>query len=399
MSILRVLLNAAPAAGRADAWTLFDENQRVIQSGRSAPEAWPAAEHKEAVLAASCVRIVELQLPPLSADRVSAAVTFALEDQLAGPADEQHIAVSLQRPEGTVEAIVANRRLVTELANRFERIVAEPALAPRPPQQRWGWYVSGAGSGFVRKPDGSAFATSEHRGVPAELTLALEHAQRAGNAPVAVEMAFTPDEATRAAIAQYPGTTFVPTALWRWNATGGAVFAAATDLCQGEFSRAAPNVVGPSARIFRIAAALAALAIVVHIAASLGEWISVRVEDWRARSALASLARDAGYSGGDDPATAIARRHSKARHLAGLSAPADALPLLARAAPALAALPAGVLKSATYADGHWTFDFAKLDDSTTQRLELQLASAGLATLQATHAQGARMRVALGPGAQ
>ena len=125
----------------------------------------------------------------------------------------------------------------------------------------------------------------------------------------------------------------------------------------------------------------------------------MRFEDWRAKSALASLAREAGYVGSDDPATAIARRHSQARHLAGLSAPADALPLLARAAPALAALPAGMLKSATYADGHWTFDLAKLDVSATQHLEQQLASAGLATLQAANPLGARMRVALAPGVQ
>ena len=177
------------------------------------------------------------------------------------------------------------------------------------------------------------------------------------------------------------------------------MFARATDLCQGEFSRTSPNVEGRASHIFRIAAALAALAIVLHIVASLGEWISVRVEDWRTTSALASLARDAGYSGSDDPATVIARRHSQARHLAGLAAPADALPLLARAAPALSTLPAGVLKSATYADGHWTFDLAKLDASATLHLERQLAGGGLATLQASNPQGARMRVALAPGAQ
>ncbi len=56
----------------------------------------------------------------------------------------------------------------------------------------------------------------------------------------------------------------------------------------------------------------------------------------------------------DDPAVAITRRYAEARHRAGLAAPADALPLLARAAPALAALPAGVLRTAAYS--RWPLD-------------------------------------------
>jgi general secretion pathway protein L len=399
MSILRVLLDAAPAAGRADAWALFDENGRVVQSGRSAPETWPAAAHREAVLAAACVRIVGLRLPPLSADRVAAAASFALEDQLAGPAAEQHIAVSSQHRDGTIEATIANRRLVAKLADNFDRVVAEPALAPCPPPRQWCWYASGAGGGFVRKPDGSTFATSEQGGVPAELLLALDHASRGSSSPAEVKTAFVPDAATQAACAHHVGTAFVPTAAWSWDAAGIAAFAAAPDLRQGEFAPAAPNVVRGYSRLFRWAATLAALALCVHVAATLGEWLSLRVEDWRAKSALASLARDAGYVGAEDPAMAISRGHTEARHRAGLAAPADALPLLARAAPAFAALPAGVLKSATYVGGHWTFDLATAEASSTARLEGQLASAGLTSLLATNANGARVRVSLGPGAQ
>ena len=399
MSILRVLLDAAPAPGRANAWALFDERGRVVRSGRGAPDTWPAAERREAVLAAARVRIVALRLPPLSADRVAAAASFALEDQLAGPAAEQHIAVSLQRRDGTLEATVANRRLVAELADNFDRIVAEPALAPRPLPRHWCWYASGAGGGFVRRPDGSAFATSEQDGLPPELLLALEHASRGSSSPAEIETAFVPDASTRTAYARDVGTMFVPTAVWSWDAAGIAAFAAAPDLRQGEFAHAASNVARGSVRLFRWAAALAALALCVHVAASLGEWLSLRVEDWRAKSALASLARDAGYVGIEDPAMAISRGHAEARHRAGLAAPADALPLLARAAPALAGLPAGALKSATYAGGHWTFDLATADANATARLERQLASAGLTSLLAANATGARVRVSLGPGAQ
>jgi hypothetical protein len=399
MSTLRVLLDAAPAAGRAVAWALFDDGGRVVRSGRDAPDAWPAAPRREAVLAAACVRIVGLQLPPLSADRVAAAAAFALEDQLAGPANEQHIAVSSQRADGIVEAIVANRSLVARLADDFDRILAEPALAPMPPPQHWRWFASVAGGGFVRKPDGSAFATGASDRVPDELVLALDHAARAGNGPACVEMAFAPDATLRTDLARHPATTFVPMSPWRWDASGSAAFAAATDVRQGDFALAAPSATRGSTRWFRRAAMLAALAIALHVTATIGEWIALRVDAWRVRSALGEVARDAGAADGENPATAIAKRYADARHRAGLAAPADALPLLARAAPALAALPAGTFKSATYADGHWTFDLDKLDAGAAARLERQLAGAGLSTLQAVNPSGARMRVSLGAGAQ
>jgi hypothetical protein len=388
MSTLRVLLNAAPNANRADAWALFDDNERLVRSGRSAPGAWPAA----------CVRVVGLHLPPLPADRVAAATAFALEDQLAGPADEQHIAVSPQRADGTVEAIVANRGLVSALAANFDRILAEPTLAPRAAPRHWRWYMSGGGGGFVRKPDGSAFATSEHRGIPDELDLALDHADRSGAGPAKVEAAFAADEATKADIAQHVGTAFVTTAAWRWDTAGGAAFTEATDMRQGEFARAKPTVKPGSLRPFRIAAALAAAALALHVIATIGDWAAVRIADWRTRSAITSLAREMGITGTDDAAVAIARLHAEARHRGGLAAPSDALPLLARAAPALAALPAGVLKRAVYSDGHWTFDLANADVNATARLERQLASAGLTTLQATNVSGTRLRVALTTGA-
>ena len=399
MSTLRVLLDAAPAAGRADAWTLFDDVERVVQSGRGVPDEWPAAQRREAVLAAGCVRIVGLHLPPLTADRVSAAAAFALEDQLAGPADEQHIAVSSQHGDGNVEAIVANRNLIARLADDFDRILAEPALAPLPSLRHWRWYASAAGGGFVRKLDGSSFATGALDRVPAELALALEHATRSGNGPAGVEMAFTPEPTLRADLAPHAGAPFVTTPPWRWEASGHAAFAAATDLRQGEFARAAPETRRLATRWFRWAAILAVLAISSHVTATVGEWISLRIGIWRVGSALRDVARDAGVTSSEDPAAAIAKRYAEARHRAGLAAPADALPLLSRAAPALAALPTGTLKSATYSDGRWTFDFSKLDAGAADRLQRQLAGAGLSTLAATNPSGSRMRVAPGPGTQ
>jgi hypothetical protein len=82
------------------------------------------------------------------------------------------------------------------------------------------------------------------------------------------------------------------------------------------------------------------------------------------------------------PATAIARRDAALRHRAGLVADDDALPVLARAAPALATLPAGAVRSLRFADGHVVFELQKLDAAQPMRMQRELQRAGLVSIAA-----------------
>src|SRR5436190_2155238 len=47
MTTLRVLIDAAPARGRAQSWALFDDTDACVRTGRDAPDAWPAADRGE----------------------------------------------------------------------------------------------------------------------------------------------------------------------------------------------------------------------------------------------------------------------------------------------------------------------------------------------------------------
>ena len=115
MSVLRVLLTKAPSPASDDPWALFDAQERNVRSGHGTPSTWPAADRREAVLAASAVRLAGIVLPPMPADRVAAAAAFALEDQLAGPAHEQHLVASPRRRDGGVEVAIAARSLFAPL--------------------------------------------------------------------------------------------------------------------------------------------------------------------------------------------------------------------------------------------------------------------------------------------
>jgi len=404
MTVLRVVLTASPSPARDDPWALFDAQERRLQSGRGAPATWPAADRREAVLAAASVRLAAVALPPMPPDRVAAAAAFALEDQLAGPAHEAHLVASPRRRDGSVDVAVTQRALIAPLAREFARIVAEPALAPIPAAGTWRWYPSAGEGGFVRKPDGSAFAVSmpaTDGRVPAELALTLRAAPRPGAAPPRIDVAFACTDAQIAEWSRQCGAPFTRGAAWRWD-EDGAAFAGAPDLLQGEFARTPRAAPRSAVRGFRWAAGLAAAAFVLHVGATIAQWAWLRFEHWQADRAIVATARDAGagdHPDADAAALALSRSFADARHRAGLAAPADALPLLARAAPTLAALPAGALKSATYTSGTWTFELATLDADAQTALDRGLAAAGVASLLATTIAGTRMRATLRPGTE
>jgi hypothetical protein len=215
-----------------------------------------------------------------------------------------------------------------------------------------------------------------------------------------VDVAFPVEDEQLAAWAVECDVRFALAAPWIWHQDGAAM-AEAGDLLQGEFSRAVRAAPRRLANQFRWALGLAGVALVLHVGATVVEWTALRVAQWRTAQATVSAARGAGIVSADDAATAassVARTFTDARHRAGLAAPSDAIPLLARAAPAVGALPGSTLKVASYTPGQWTFDFAKIDAGMLSRLEQRLREHGLASIAAVTASGLRMRVTLAPGA-
>ena len=403
MSILRVLAAAAPSPAQEVPWALYDAQQRLVRSGAGPAAEWPTAARIEAVLAAPAVRLARVVLPPMPADRVAAAAEFALEDQLAGPAKAQHLVASSRARDGSVEVAIAARSLFAPLRESFARVVAEPAVAPVPAAGAWRWYASGMAGGFVRRPDGSAFAVSAPQpgALPAELALALSQSTRTRAAMPRVEVAFPVADEDLLAWSAQGNTEFSRVAAWHWDQDGGAL-AAATDLLQGDFAREPRARPVSAARRFRFAFALVGVAVALHVGATILQWAWLRYDTWQTARAIVATARSAGAgeaADADAAAAALTKRFDDVRHRAGLAAPADALPLLARAAPALGSLPSGSVKSATYAARTWTFDLGKLDPAHAGALDRKLVSAGLATLAATTAAGTRLRIAPAAGTE
>ena len=404
MTTLRVLLDAPPAADRDADWALFGANGRLVRAGRGRPSAWPARVRSEAVVAAACGRLVTLTLPPLPAARVGAAAAFAIEDQLAGAPEEIHSAFGTQSADGTVRgAIVAAgwmRALATGSARagiRWNRVVLESDLA-RPPAFGWCWCARTiAEPGFVRTDRGASLAAGAagEAAVPAELALALSAA--AGRAPrvVRAEVGGIAAERLTQASAQ-TGIEFSLGEPWRWFGASAEAFTSAIDLLANSADAVAESARSNALRLFRPALAVAALALVIHLGATLGQWSWLQWQTHAAQREIGAIARSVApdAAAGVPALQAIARRDADLRHRAGLPARDDLLPLLARAAPALSALPPGSTRSLRYADAHVVFELQKLDAAQLTRLQHELQSLGLTALAAPTTGGARLRVGL-----
>ena len=401
MTTLRVRLAAQPLPDRADQWALFDATGRCARTGTDHPAAWPSADRIEAVIAASQVRIATVKLPPMAASRVAGAAGFALEDQLAGAPADHHLGVTAQAPDGRVGVIVVARSLVAAIVageRRITRIIAEPELAA--PIAGWRWCADESGSGFVRCSDGSAFpvdAPSVDGALPAELALALARSQRDGAAPAQLRIDAPIGDAALARLQREAGVAVVRGTPWHWHGASAASFASALDLRPVAPATAAAAPQRSLGRAFAPALALLGAALAIHVVASAGEWAALRIDAWRSAHEWTDLAVAAGVP--PDAATtpqaaraALARRYALLRHAQGLPAPDDALPLLARATAALAALPPGTVKSAAYADGHWTLELARADPAVIGDLDARMRAVRVPMLVATSANGARVRI-------
>lgn len=404
--MLRVFLSEPLHGDRAGRWVRYGTDGRALGRGVDPPSRWPDDNVTEVVLAADRVRLIALALPPMPRERLRGAARYALEDQIAGRIEDSAIALG-DAPGGRHIAAVASDALIRALAAsvpRAARIVPESALAPH--GDGWTWCASAAGDGFVRRADGSAFAVATARSsddaLPSELAAALAQSARSGNPPAAVHVAFAADASQHAKWSQASGVPFVAAPAWQWEQAPTAAGGAAPDFLRPGAATDTNAKRSSMLDAFRPALLLGAAALGVYVLGLLLQWSWLGVENWRISRAIVDEANVAQLPDAATPATAfaaIARQNALLRHRALQAAPADALPLLARAAPTLGTLAPGALRAAHYAGDTWTLELARLDSATLSRLSRALAGAGIDALAAPTSGGTRMRLSLSPTAR
>lgn len=401
MTTLRVYFDEFPDSGRDAEWALFGADDAFVRSGRGVPASWPAADAREAVIAATRGRLTTLKLPPLPVARTHAAVRYALEDQLAGAPEESHLATAPQAADGSVRvAIVADEwmrafaAVSLKCGLRWRRALLESDLAS-PTAGGWCWCATSlAEPGFVCTDAGTSIAVGPARsdGVPEELAAALAGS---GKRPRLIRVdadGFSADMRSRAR--QKTGIEFVAGMPWRWYLAGAGAWASAIDLQTGAYGPLLPSTRVDAARLIRPALWILACAFVFHALATAGQWAWLQWQSAKLERAMTTIARAAAPESTAAPTQAVSQKLAAVRHRAGLAADDDLLPLLARAAPALSLLPAGTVRSVRYADGHVLLELQKLDPARAARLQDELRRQGLIAIAAPTATGARLRIGI-----
>ena len=278
---------------------------------------------------------------------------------------------------------------------RPDKILAE-TLLPRLENNAWSLVWSGQG-GFVRSGPSAGIVLDggDSHTPPLALTLALDEARAAQNAPERLLLYHTQGASTAVWSARL-NLSIEPRGAWAWQSaeTSGA---AALNLLQGEF--AAPRKSQAWIKPLRPALWVLGLIVVVHLMASVADWARLRHEkNLLQNDLLASFKQTFPEARAIvDPALQMRRNLSELRRTRGVADNADLLPLLAVAAPVMRQ---GKILALHYAQDKLQFDLLLRDSAQLNTLREQLRSLPLHTelgAPGTDPAGIKIRVILGRG--
>ena len=382
MTVLRVLLAAAPAADRAEAWALFDAAGACVRKGRDRHGrlARRRSDRGRARRVAGAHR--DVALPPMPASRVAGAAALRARRPARGPrrrASRRRVGAGSRRPRARRDRrAIARCRPSSTAAPDVARIVAECDLAA--PATDWRWCAREPdAAGFVRRPDGSAFpadAPSPDGALPPELALALAQARR-GESPaprVRVDAPVPSRRRSRAGIAKPASNSFAarrgsgrPRAPRRSPAPSTSCRAPrADDAAPGS----KPGRLFAPALAARRRGARAPRGRELRRMGSAARWKRGAMRRNGRRSPPRPASRRRPPPPPPRRALALARRYAELRHAAWHARTRRrAAASRARRARARRRLPAGSVKRASYADGHWTLDLALADPAAIGELD------------------------------
>ena len=364
----------------------------------------PRAARVTAVVPAARMRTLRVAVPPTPAAKLPAVLRFALEDQLAGDVDAQHVVIAAQRERDVIVHIVDKRWVLDTLAQlarnglRPARIAAESDLAPRASAASgtWVWREDG---GFLLEASGRvAVLDQSDDALPSGLLLALRpltNHDGVDPVPPRVVVRGPAELAERtAAWARAVGVDFAIEPEWTWELASAAALAAAPNLLTADLDAAGASLRSAARpRRLRLASAWLLAALLLHAGAGAAEWAMLKSRSAKVERDTLELIHAAAPAVSGDPVPAWRKHYASARQRMGKVAPNDALPLLAEAAAALPDLPPSALRVINFESGQLTLDFDRSAAGPIARALPVWRSHGLAVLQAESAGGLRIRFA------
>lgn len=344
-------------SGPAGVWTL--DGEAIVASDADGPAT--------VLVPTEGVLLLAVDLPVAGRAKRLAALPFAVEDRIAEPVENVHLALGIELSPKTFLVGVARHDRMAEWIARIEEaglehaaLVPDALALPIPGAGEWSVDL-GAARAVVRAGDGTGFA------IPATM---LETAWTAAGQPRVISYG-----------APLPAAMAADADILALDPLGRRLLAPALDLRQGRYAHRRRAMPGVAKRL----AQLAAIGILAHTGIAAADAIALRgIANDRAEQTRALVQSVApGAALGEDLAASVADLLPQGG--AGGAGQNALLPVVSRISAALAPLSSAITIDSIRLDGGVaTIDVAAGDPALPGRIRSALADAGIdATVAAT----------------
>lgn len=364
-------------------WALCDVSGAAIQSGESALASLPKADDYIAIISATRLLCVNVQMPVRSRRRWEAALPFVAEEYTLSAPEENHVVPGIAQKDGQRTLFIVDKGWLKAIIAacdtagiRLRRVLPE-MLLPALPRDSW-VVVWDGDKGFIRTgaTSGTALDQGDAQHAPLTLMLRLNAALSAPPQHILIRsVAHT--GAIESVLPHWEGLPAPLTASAPWDWRQEAIPDDTLNLLWGPLA--------PPARwdawlpVLRPVALMLCMVILIE---TLGIHVQWGMLSHEKTAVTREMERTFRQTFGDasvvvDPALQMQRNIAVLRHNAGLPDEGDFLPLLDQAAAALAPLPESSIKAMRYVSGRLDIDLTLPSATEMSAMQQRVNGKGL----------------------
>lgn len=387
-------------------WALCDDAGAVLQSDCTLLAAMPKAHEYVALLPASRITCVNVQMPAQSRRRWEAALPFVAEEYTLTDPEENHVVPGAVQKNGRRSLFIIDKQWLQNIVSACQvvnislRRAVPEMLLPNLPPETWVVVRNGA-QGFMRTSSTLGMALDQCDGQSPPLALSLSLNSSIHPHPQNIQFRFS------------PGTNDAERTLPCWaNIHAEISIGKLWDWRQEPIPNDAVNLLwgplAPKTRLHEWLPTLKPVAfillamLVIETAGGNIEWALHSHEKASITKGMERTFRKAfgKTSTVVNPSLQMQRNIASLRHAAGLPDEADFLPLLDQASSTLAAWPGGSITSLHYESGRLDVDVKLRSADEVRVLQQRLQGKGLSVRLGdirNTGSGVETRLAIQPG--
>ncbi|MFA6014819.1 MAG: type II secretion system protein GspL [Gallionellaceae bacterium] len=361
-------------------WALCDDSGAVVQSGQTPLAAMPKADDYLAIIAATKIMCVTVQMPASARRRWEAALPFVAEEFTLTDPEENHVVPGEAQKDASRSLFIVDKQWIKNIISACHsagialRCAVPEMLLPVLPENSWVLVWDGE-KGFMRTGASSGMALDKGDATHPPLALSLS---LTATTPQNIQIRLTDHAALPASgIPVWPELAATISAGEPWDWQREPIPANTLNLLWGPL--APPAKIQEWLPKFRPLAFILLAALVIETIGTNLEWGLLQREKNQITAAMERTFRKAfgETSVVVNPPLQMQRNIAVLRHNTGMPDEADFLPLLDQTTSLLAALPTGTLRGMHYSAGRLDLDLKLGNETALKSLQKSLINKGL----------------------